>query len=92
MDLENSESAAPLPPTFETTAPLEAMMYPRYSELEEEEEYILHRQPEATTGNARAEVHWDEASSTDGEESEEESEMTEDEDNVELSGRLYQLH
>ena len=63
-------------------------MYPRYSELEEEEEYILHRQPEATTGNARAEVHWDEASSTDGEESEEELEMTEDEDNVELSGNL----
>ena len=41
---------------------------------------------------ARAEVHWDEAS-TDGEESEEELEMTEDEDNVELSGNsgLYYI-
>ena len=34
---------------------------------------------------ARAEVHWDEAS-TDGEESEAGLEMTEGEDNVELSG------
>ena len=34
---------------------------------------------------ARAEVHWDEAS-TDGEESEVELEMTEGEDNVELGG------
>ena len=50
MDLENSESAAPLPPTFETTAPLEAIMCPRYSELEEEEESILHRQPEVAAG------------------------------------------
>ena len=36
---------------------------------------------------ARAEVHWDEAS-TDGEESEEELKMTEGEDNVELDGNL----
>ena len=57
-------SALPLPPTSETTALPEAGYYLE-EELEEEEESLT----------AKAEVHWDEAS-TDGEESEEESEMT----------------
>ena len=60
-------------------------MCPRYSELEKEEGFLL--RPQTATANARAEVHWDEAS-TDGEESEEGLEMTEVEDNVELSGNL----
>ena len=47
------------------------------------EESLLHLQTAAAI--ARAEVHWDDASS-DGEESEEELEMTEGEDNVKLSG------
>ena len=59
-------------------------MCPRYSlELEEEKESLLHLQAATTT--ARAEIHWDEAS-TDGEESDEELGMTKGEDNVELSG------
>ena len=65
---------APLPlPASEPAAPPEAGYY--LEELEEEGESLT----------ARAEVHWDEAS-TDGEESEEGLEMTEGEDNVELSG------
>ena len=44
---------------------------------------MLH--PQTTAAAARAEVRWDGAS-TDDEESEEELEMTEGEDNVELSG------
>ena len=59
----------PPPPPSETTALPEAV------EIEEVEESLP----------ARAEVHWDEAS-TDGEELEEELEMTEGEDNVELDG------
>lgn len=55
----------------------------RYSlELEAVEESLLRSLTAATT--ARTEVHWDEAG-TNGE-SEEELEMTEGEDNVELSG------
>ena len=65
------EELGPAPsPASET-----AVGYHLEEELEEEEESLT----------ARAEVHWDEAS-TDGEESEEELEMTEGEDNVELSG------
>ena len=52
-------------------------------ELEEKEESLLRLQ--TATAAARAEVHWDEAS-TDGEESDEELGMTKGEDNVELSG------
>ena len=64
-------------------------LWPGYSlELGGEEESLLHPQTAAAT--ARGEVHWDEES-TDGAESEEELEMTEGENNVELSGnsRLY---
>ena len=46
---------------------------------------MLYPQTLAAAATARAEVHWDEAS-TDEEESEEVLEMTEGEDNVELSG------
>ena len=45
---------------------------------------MLHPQTAAAT--ARGEVHWDEESTV-GVESEEELEMTEGEDNVELSGK-----
>ena len=63
--------APPSPPASES----ETGALPGAEELEEVEESLP----------ARAEVHWDEAS-TDGEESEEELEMTEGEDNVELHG------
>ena len=59
-------------------------MCPRYSlELGGEEGSLLNLQ--TATATARAEIHWDEAS-TYGGKSEEELEMTEGEDNVELSG------
>ena len=63
--------ALPPPPASES----ETAALPEAEELEEVEESLP----------TRAEVHWDEAS-TDGEESEEELEMTEGEDNVELDG------
>ena len=61
---------APPPPPASETVAL-----PEAEELEEVEESLP----------ARAEVYWDEAG-TDGEEAEEELEMTEGEDNVELGG------
>ena len=63
------------PPTPLPPPPSETTALPEAVELEGVEESLP----------ARAEVHWDEAS-TDGEESEEELEMTEGEDNVELDG------
>ena len=65
-------TAPPPPPPASETAAL-----PEAEELEEVEESLP----------ARVEVHWDEAI-TEGEESEEELEMTEGEDNVELGGNL----
>ena len=56
-------------PASDTAAPPEAG-YSLKEELEEEEEFLLHPRTAA-----RAEVHWDEAS-TDGEESEGELEVT----------------
>ena len=49
--------------------------------------------PQTAAATARGEIHWDEAS-TDGEELEEELEMTEGKENVELSGNsgLYVLY
>ena len=59
-------------------------MCPRYPlKLDEEEGSLL--RPQTAAATSRAEVRWDEAS-TDEEESEEELEMTEGEDDVELSG------
>ena len=54
-----------------------------YLEIEEEEESWLH--PQTAVVTPRAGAHWDEAS-TDGEESEEELEMSEGEHNVESGG------
>ena len=71
-----SNSAPPPLPASEPAVPPEAGYY-----LEEE----LEGSEEEESLTARAEVHWDEAS-TDGEVSEEELEMTEGEYNVELSG------
>ena len=71
--------APPPPPASES----ETAALPEDEELEEVEESLP----------ARAEVHWDKAS-TDEEESEEELEMTEGEDNVELgrnSGLYYAI-
>ena len=64
----------PAPP-FLPASELETAALPGAEELEEVEESLP----------ARTEVHWDEAS-IDGEESEEELEMTKGEDNVELGG------
>ena len=69
--MERNPAPPPPLPASETAA------LPEAEELEEVEESLP----------ARAEVHWDEAS-TEGEESEEELEMTEGEDNVELGGNL----
>ena len=68
--MEKNPAPPSLPASESETAAL-----PEAEELEEVEESLP----------ARAEVHWDEAS-TDGEESEEELEMTEGKDNVELGG------
>jgi hypothetical protein len=56
------------------------VVYPSEHEVEDEEAEV------ATTPVPRAGVHWDEASDLEGEDTEEEFEMTEGEDNAELDG------
>jgi hypothetical protein len=57
-----------------------AVVYPSELEMEDEEAEV------ATTPVPRAGVHWDEASDSEGEDTEEEIEMTDGEDNAEFDG------